>query len=128
MKIQIVDDDVELVKAVESTLSSVGHDVQFTNEPREGLKQIREQNHDLVFLDLSMPEFSGIDIIKNLAEDDTIKEKKIVVLLLSNGDLRVFWKRRRLKFCEFTYWKLWKFNTEAKKQVVETKKEVVESF
>jgi len=83
MKILIVDDDVELVKAVESTLSSVGHDVQFTNEPREGLKQIREQNHDLVFLDLSMPEFSGIDIIKNLAEDDTIKEKKIVVMTAS---------------------------------------------
>ncbi len=83
MKILIVDDDVELVKAVESTLSSVGHDVQFTNEPREGLKLIREQNHDLVFLDLSMPEFSGIDIINNLAEENTIKEKKIVVMTAS---------------------------------------------
>jgi len=83
MKILIVDDDVELVKAVESTLSSVGHDVQFTNEPKDGLKLIREQNHDLVFLDLSMPEFSGIDIIKNLAEDDTIKERKIVVMTAS---------------------------------------------
>ncbi len=86
MKILIVDDDVELVKAVESTLSSVGHDVQFTNEPKEGLNLIREQNYDLVFLDLSMPEFSGIDIIKNLAEDDTIKEKKIVVMTASAMD------------------------------------------
>ncbi len=83
MKILIVDDDIELVKAVKSTLSSVGHDIQSTNEPRDGLKLIREQNHDLVFLDLSMPEFSGIDIIKNLAEDDTIKEKKIVVMTAS---------------------------------------------
>ncbi len=83
MKILIVDDDVELVKAVESTLSIVGHDVQFTNEPREGLKLIRAHNDDFVFLDLSMPEFSGIDIIKNLAEDDTIKQKKIVVMTAS---------------------------------------------
>ena len=83
MKILIVDDDVELVKSVESTLSSVGHEVQSTNEPKEGLKLMREQNHDLVFLDLSMPEFSGIDIIKNLAEDDTIKERKIVVMTAS---------------------------------------------
>ncbi len=83
MKILIVDDDVELVKAVESTLSSVGHEVQSTNEPREGLKLIREQSHDLVFLDLSMPEFSGIDIINNLAEENTIKEKKIVVMTAS---------------------------------------------
>ncbi len=83
MKILIVDDDVELVKAVKSTLSSVGHDVQFTNEPREGLKLMREQNYDLVFLDLSMPEFSGVDIINNLAEDDMIKEKKIVIMTAS---------------------------------------------
>jgi len=83
MKILIIDDDVELTKAVESTLSSVGHDVKFTNEPREGLKLIKEQNYDLVFLDLSMPEFSGIDIINNLAEENTIKEKKIVVMTAS---------------------------------------------
>ncbi len=83
MKILIVDDDVELTKAVESTLSSVGHDVQFTNEPKEGLKLIREQNHDVVFLDLSMPEISGIDIIENLAKDDTIKERKIVIMTAS---------------------------------------------
>ncbi len=83
MKILIVDDDVELTKALESTISSVGHDVQFTNEPKDGLKLIREQNHDVVFLDLSMPEFSGVDIIKNLAEDGTIKEKKIVVMTAS---------------------------------------------
>ncbi len=83
MKILIVDDDAELVKAVKSTLTSVGHDVQFANEPREGLKLMREQNHDLVFLDLSMPEFSGIDIINNLAEDDMVKEKKIVIMTAS---------------------------------------------
>jgi len=83
MKILIVDDDVELTKAVESILSSVGHDAQFTNEPKEGLKLIRDQNYDLVFLDLSMPEFSGIDIINNLAEDNMVKEKKIVIMTAS---------------------------------------------
>ncbi len=87
MKILIVDDDVELTKAVVSTISSVGHDVQFTNEPKEGLKLIREQNHDVVFLDLSMPEVSWIDIINDLAKDGKIKEKKIVVMTASTvGD------------------------------------------
>ncbi len=87
MKILIVDDDVELTKAVVSTISSVGHDVQFTNEPKEGLKLIKEQSQGMVFLDLSMPEFSGIDIINNLAEENTIKEKKIVVMTASaSGD------------------------------------------
>jgi len=83
MKILIVDDDDELTKAVVFTVSSFGHDVQFTNDPKEGLKLIKEQNNDLVFLDLSMPEFSGIDIINDLAKDGTIKEKKIVILTAS---------------------------------------------
>ncbi len=83
MKILIIDDDVELTKAVVSTISSVGHNIQFTNEPKEGLKLIQEQDHDLVFLDLSMPELSGVDIIKDLAKEGTIKEKKIVIMTAS---------------------------------------------
>ena len=83
MKILIIDDDVELTKAVVSTISSVGHDIQSTNEPRGGLKLIREGDYDLVFLDLSMPEFSGIDIINNLVEDGICKEKKIVIMTAS---------------------------------------------
>jgi len=83
MKILIVDDDVELTKALESTITSGGHDVQCANDPREGLRLIREQKHDMVFLDLSMPEFSGVDIIKNLAEDGKIKQKNIVIITAS---------------------------------------------
>ena len=83
MKVLIIDDDVELTKAVVASVSSFGHDVKFTNDPKDGLKLIREQNYDIVLLDLSMPEFSGIDIIKELAKDGKIKEKKIVVLTAS---------------------------------------------
>ncbi len=83
MKILIVDDDVELTKAVESTITTAGHDAQCTNDPREGLKLIREQNRDMVFLDLSMPECTGCDIIEDLAKDGTIKEKKIVIMTAS---------------------------------------------
>ena len=80
MKVLIIDDDAELTKAVVSSVSSFGHDVKFTNESRNGLKLIREQEYDVIILDLSMPEFSGIDIVNDLVKDGTIKEKKIVVM------------------------------------------------
>ncbi len=83
MKILIVDDDVEITKAVRDVVKMAGHDFQSSNDPRDGLKLIREQDHDMIFLDLSMPEFSGIDIIKSLAKDGKIKEKKIVVMTAS---------------------------------------------
>ena len=51
MKILLVDDDVELTKAVEAALTSYDHDIQTTNDPREGLELIKEKNYDLIFLD-----------------------------------------------------------------------------
>ncbi len=84
MKILIVDDDVESTKALETALTSFDHDIQTTNDPRKGLELIKEKNYDLVFLDLAMPEFSGIDIINYLAKKGTIKEKKIVIFTASS--------------------------------------------
>ncbi len=83
MKILMIDDDAEITEAVRDVVKMAGHDFQSTNDPRDGLKLIREQDQDMIFLDLSMPEFSGIDIIKNLEKDGKIKEKKIVVLTAS---------------------------------------------
>jgi len=83
MKILVVDDDTELTKAVEIALTSYDHDVQITNEPRDALKLIKEKNYDLIFLDLAMPEFSGVDVIEDLAKEGTIKEKKIVIFTAS---------------------------------------------
>ena len=83
MKILMIDDDAEITEAVGDVVKIAGHDFQSTTDPRDGLKLIREQDQDMIFLDLSMPEFSGIDIIKNLAKDGKIKEKKIVVLTAS---------------------------------------------
>jgi len=83
MKILIVDDDIELTKAVETALTSYDHDVQTTNDPRDGLELIKEKNYDLIFLDLAMPEFSGIDIVNDLAKKGIIKEKKIVIFTAS---------------------------------------------
>ncbi len=83
MKILMVDDDVEITKAVGTIITSMDHNFQFTNDPREGLKLIREQDQDMVILDLSMPEVSGVDIINDLVKDGKIKEKKIVVMTAS---------------------------------------------
>jgi len=84
MKILIVDDDIELTKAVKTALTSYDHDVQTSNDPRDGLELIKEKNYDLIFLDLAMPEFSGVDIVNYLVKEGTIKEKKIVIFTASS--------------------------------------------
>ena len=46
------------------------------------------QKFDLILLDLSMPEFSGYDIIKSLKQDGLVESRNIVIFTASsNQDL-----------------------------------------
>jgi two-component system OmpR family response regulator len=66
-------------------LSSCGHSCVVSNDGREGLSLILEQPFDAILLDLTMPKFSGFDIIESLAQTGKIKEQKILVF--SAGDI-----------------------------------------
>jgi DNA-binding response OmpR family regulator len=56
-----------------------GFQITVTNDPMDGLNHIREEKYDVVLLDISMPEVSGIDIIQKLEKDKVLKEQKIVI-------------------------------------------------
>ena len=60
-------------------LTSKGFDNVVTNDPLDGLHRIKEGNYDTVLLDISMPEFSGIDIIHTLEREKRLQDQKIVI-------------------------------------------------
>ena len=80
MAILFIDDNKSLTKALSKFLSAKGYEHTVSNSGREGLKLIQEQKFDKVLLDLSMPEFSGYDVIDSLEKSGKIKELKIIVL------------------------------------------------
>jgi len=43
------------------------------------LKRIKEENFDAILLDISMPDFSGIDIIHTLERERKLKDQKIFI-------------------------------------------------
>jgi len=59
-------------------------DCTVLNDGIDGLDQILEQKHDIVLLDLAMPDFSGYDIIESLEKKDVLKDVKIIVLTASS--------------------------------------------
>ena len=79
MKILIVDDNEDITGLLSKFLKSKGFENVVTNDPRVGLERIMEDNYDVVLLDISMPEFSGIDIIKKLEKEKILKNQKIVI-------------------------------------------------
>ena len=79
MKILGIDDNQDLLDLCKVVLSSEGYEYTGVIEGKEGLEEIRNGNYDLVLLDLSMPEFSGIDVIDALDKDGLMKKQKIVI-------------------------------------------------
>ncbi|MEK0369224.1 MAG: response regulator [Nitrosopumilus sp.] len=80
MKILGIDDNEDLLSLCEITLSSEGHEYTGINNGREGLQAIKDKKFDLLLLDLSMPEFSGIDVIDALVKEGIMNKQKVVIL------------------------------------------------
>jgi DNA-binding response OmpR family regulator len=79
MKVLVVDDNQDITDLLSRFLNAKGFETVVTNDPRNGLNLLREEKYDVVLLDISMPEVSGIDIIQKLEKDKVLKEQKIVI-------------------------------------------------
>ena len=79
MKILGIDDNEDLLNLCETVLTSDGHEFTGIANGRDGLKAIRDKKFDVVLLDLSMPEFSGMDVIDALVKEGIMKKQKVVI-------------------------------------------------
>jgi len=79
MKILGIDDNEDLLEVCETFLNSVGHEFTGINNGREGLQAIKDKKFDVVLLDLSMPEFSGSDVIDALVKEGIMNKQKVVI-------------------------------------------------
>ncbi len=79
MKILGIDDNEDLLEVCETFLNSAGHEFTGIDNGREGLQAIRDEKFDAVLLDLSMPEFSGMDVIDALVKDGIMNKQKVVI-------------------------------------------------
>ena len=85
MKILGIDDNEDLLNLCEIALSSEGHEYTAIDNGREGLQAIKDKKFDLVLLDLSMPDFSGVDVIDALVKEGIMKKQKIVIFTASSA-------------------------------------------
>ena len=65
-KILVIDDDAAVTDLLSLLLKSQGFEVAATNNSTDGLNLIRENQLDLVVLDLMMPEMDGWEVCKTV--------------------------------------------------------------
>ena len=85
MKILGIDDNEDLLSLCEITLSSEGHEYTGIDNGKDGLQAIKDEKFDIVLLDLSMPDFSGVDVIDALVKEGLMNKQKIVIFTASSA-------------------------------------------
>ena len=83
LEILIIDDNEQITKMLTTFLELKEHKCTVANDGKEGLSLIKENRHDVILLDLAMPEFDGYSVIKDLEENNLLKKYKIIVFTAS---------------------------------------------
>lgn len=92
-KILIVDDEHLIRWSLEQNLKKQGYDIITAGSGEDGLRLVKEQQPDLVLLDIQLPGISGIEVLEKVKEFD---EDVIVVMLTAHGGLETAVNAMRL--------------------------------
>lgn len=76
--ILVVDDDKEIVNAIEIYLKKEGYKIIKAYNGKEAIKEVKQNEIHLIILDIMMPEKDGLETLEEIR-----KEKSIPVILLS---------------------------------------------
>ena len=67
-KILIVDDEVGIVEEIKSFLLEEGYEVRTADTAKQGIQALEEFRPDVVFIDVKLPDMSGIEVLKACKE------------------------------------------------------------
>jgi two-component system KDP operon response regulator KdpE len=81
--ILVIDDEVQIRRLLEITLSSNGFKISEATTGKEGLIAAATQHPSLIILDLGLPDTDGIEILKKIRE---WYEKPIIILSVKNSE------------------------------------------
>ncbi len=84
MKILIVDDSHDITDLLVKVLTTVGHEVVSAESGKEGLDRMANGRFDAVFLDIAMPDFTGLDVIDRLVQTGKIRDSPVVLFTASS--------------------------------------------
>ena len=83
-KLLVVDDEHLIRWSLEQNLKKQGYEVVTAGNGEDALRLVREEQPDLVLLDIQLPGISGIDVLEKIKDHD---EDIIVIMVTANSGL-----------------------------------------
>lgn len=82
-KILVVDDDPDMREALQMILESGGYTVVMAEDGEKCLVKLKEEQPDLIILDLLMPRMDGFEVCKALKDPRYAKYARPIIILSS---------------------------------------------
>jgi CheY-like chemotaxis protein len=93
--ILIIDDEPDTLTYFSTLLQDNGFNTVVAENGEEGLKKVKAAKPDLITLDISMPETSGVRCYRELRENDEWKSIPVIMITGVSEDFRGFISSRK---------------------------------
>lgn len=84
-RILILDDEPHVVTYLETLLRDNGYETTSAGNGREGMEKAKAETVDLICLDMSMPEESGVRFYRNLKDTPDLAAIPVVIVTAVTG-------------------------------------------
>jgi Response regulator containing CheY-like receiver, AAA-type ATPase, and DNA-binding domains len=74
----VVDDEIEMRIALETTLKREGHHITLAENGKQALEELNEDSFDLVLTDVKMPKMNGVELLKALKKN---RPKTVAIMI-----------------------------------------------
>lgn len=104
IRVLVVDDDPDILSALQKRLTWMGHDVLTAEDGEQALKRAIEDQPDLMLLDIELPGLSGLDVLKRLTDRRSNVPPQFtpeVVVITAFGTIDRAVEAIRLGACDF---------------------------
>lgn len=84
----IVDDDMEILSAVQTAFKQSGANVSTANDGNKAVEMTRRLNPDLIILDMMLPRRSGFLVLEQIKPNKEVGVKPFVIMMTANEGKR----------------------------------------
>ena len=94
-RILIIDDEEDIITYLATFFEDNGFNVITAPNGKEGVQKAISENPDLITLDVSMPQESGVKALRELQENDVTKNTPVILITGVAYDFKKFIETRK---------------------------------
>ncbi len=97
-KVLVIDDEPATLTMFRLFLTAYGYDVEVARDGESGLSLVKEQQPDIIFTDLKMPEMDGFEVLKQVKQ---MAPRTEVIVITGHGDMDLVVRALNLDATDF---------------------------